>query len=399
MALGIKSLESKYSPHIVAIMGSRSFFGAERANIDLLRMMKESGAQVLCVVRDEQWPENLKLQTFLDESGLDWRNCPFASLPQLRYWRYWPNVILENIISLTKGNRRFRKICQEFGATHIHTFNPFMSVSFLLALNKLNLPLIYRCGDYPTYHNKFWRWVWRWLSNRVTHFCTESHFVKDMLVELGVSPDKVSVIPAPAPRRNVCSRFAYDIESGRDGKVFVYIGQLSSHKGVDILIEAFELLLNEVPNQTLLVAGPVDDDWARALRDKTLARIHGKSIIFLDHVEDVHGMLLKCDVHVAPTVKPEPYGLVTVEAKAASRPSIVFAGGGLSELVVDGVDGIVIHEKSAKALAGAMLTYCLDQDRAKFDGIRAFESLNKRIGTDRYIERWRAIYDHTLPAL
>ena len=76
------------APSIVALMGSRSLFGAERANIDLLRMIQDSGARVTCVVRDEEWPENGRLRRFFEDRGLAWRACPFASYPTWRYWRY-----------------------------------------------------------------------------------------------------------------------------------------------------------------------------------------------------------------------------------------------------------------------------------------------------------------------
>lgn len=386
------------APSIVAVMGSRSLFGAERANIDLLRMMQETGARVTCIVRDEDWPENLKIRQFLDDHGLDWRTCPFASYPTWRYWRYWPHVFYENSRAFAKGNRLLKQICQEVGATHIHSFNPFLTVSFWPALKGLTLPLIYRCGERPVDHNIFYKIVWAWLRRRIKHVGTESNYIQGLLMEHGFDNEQVSVIPAPPPARVVHNNFKIlPVSIDLAGMRFGYIGQVSEFKGVAFLIEALPIVLEEFPGTTLTIAGSLQDDWSRQLKENSEARFGSTCVAFIGSVEDVPGMLENCDVLVAPSLKPEGYGLVAVEAKQAGRPSIVFTGGGLGELIVDGLDGIVVSVKTPEALAAAMLTYCRNPERARADGIAAKASLAERLGTDRYSERWRAIFDASMP--
>ena len=78
-------------------------------------------------------------------------------------------------------------------------------------------------------------------------------------------------------------------------------------------------------------------------------------------------------------------------------PSIIFAGGGLSELIEDGVDGIVVQNRSSEDLADAMLAYCRNPNRVRIDGTRARASLTERLQTDQYAPRWREIYEKTMP--
>ena len=391
------------APSIVALMGSRSLFGAERANIDLLRMMQETGARVTCIVRDEDWPENIKIRQFLDGHGLDWRTCPFASYPTWRYWRYWPSVIRENFRAITDGNRGIKQICEAVEATHIHSFNPFLTFSFFPALNALALPLIYRCGERPVDHNLIFRLIWAWLRRRIRHIGTESKYVRDLLVEKGFGLETISVIPTPPPRRRLESlscNFIYTTQQ-YNGNIFrfCFIGQITDFKGVKVLLDSFGKCFDIFPNSSLFIAGAVNDDWARRLEIESRGRFPEGAVRFLGHVEDVHTLLKECDVLIAPSLEPEGYGLVAVEAKQAARPSIVFAGGGLGELVEDQVDGIVVQEKTDEALAEAMLTYCRSPERARADGDRAKASLTERLATHLYAERWRAIYDKSMPDL
>jgi len=106
--------------NILAPMGSRSYFGAERANIDLLARLQQRGAKVLCLVRHEDWPENLVIRKALDERGLAWMPAPFPDYPSIRYWKYWPKVLLatpRRYASLNRLAERMSTATTTLGAT------------------------------------------------------------------------------------------------------------------------------------------------------------------------------------------------------------------------------------------------------------------------------------------
>lgn len=360
--------------------------------------MKDSGARVICLVRDEDWPENLELRRFLDNHGLECRVCPFGSYPTWRYWRYWPHVALENLRAFTVGNHRLKQICLEVEATHIHSFNPFLTLSFWRALNTMDVPLIYRCGEAPVAHNAFYRAIWRWLCRRVSHVGTESNYLISLLVEQGFNLKQISLTRTPPPARTIVSAFSNPSGSERSiGIRFVYVGQIAIFKGVSVLLDAMELVRAQFHDATLLLAGSLDSHEAKSLQAKAERQFEVGAVSFLGAVEDVPGVLRICDAHIAPSLKPEGYGLVAVEAKQAGLPSIVFAGGGLSELIEDGVDGIVVQNRSSEDLANAMLAYCRKPERGRIDGTRARASLTERLQTDQYAQRWRAIYKETMP--
>ena len=384
---------------ILAPMSSRSLFGAERANIDLLQRMQQRGAEVLCLVRHEDWPENIAMREALDSMGLAWKRAPFPDYPSSRYWRYWPRVAIETPWRYWRLNRIAEQAIAERGFTHLHLFNPFQAASLHRAISRTGIPVVYRCGDHLTLHNQFFRGIWRWLGKRVNCFVTESDAIKGELLQAKVVRNRVELIRTPPPSRRQAAPFARPCATHDERAIdFCFVGQFAEHKGIMVLLEAFAAVVGQFPTAKLFVAAPIADNYARAAIEQSRQLVNNGALWFLDAVEDIPGLLSNCDVHVAPTLTQEPYGLVVVEAKAAGLPSIVFAEGGLAELVVDGLDGIALTEKSPTALADAMLTYCRDPARVKADGRRALASLNERLEVDRHDDAWWSIYADTDPA-
>ena len=60
------------------------------------------------------------------------------------------------------------------------------------------------------------------------------------------------------------------------------------------------------------------------------------------------------DVVVAPSLKPEPFGRVIIEAQAMGRPVIAFDHGGASESVKNNTTGILVEPKNEKELGNAI---------------------------------------------
>lgn len=376
---------------IIALFGARVFYGQERANLETLAQLKARGCKVLCVVRDEDWPELVSLRRALEQRDLEWVKIPYIDYP-VRGWRL--HALTRNLRIYRRANRSLVDVARSFRATHIHAFNPLYVAGFRTSLAELSLPLIYRCGDRPTLHNAFYRWTWSFIKRRTAHFVADSLFVEDLLRFTGIAQERISVIYAPAPLRT-CGGDMPPLPGTAGGDVFrfVYVGQLSRSKGLDILMDAFAEIASGRPNVHLIVAGGAgyDDPWLRDLRSRIATDVSGTQIHFVGYVEDVPRLISACDVHVAPSRDPEGYGLVVVEAKQAGRPSVIFAIGGMRELIEDGVDGFSLTTKTASALAGAMQRYLSERGLAQTHGRQALASIDK-LTIPEFGKRWHEIY-------
>ena len=376
------------SVRIIVLFGNIMLWGQERANIDILYTLGQRGCEVLFLVRREAWAEPLRRE--LSARGLNWVVVPF--LPHRIGRKISPVQILENSLAMIGGSLALIRLIRRWRATHIHVADPSWVLSFLPALLFTKVPIIYSIGDKPSVSHRGWRLLWWFIFARVSRFVSVSHFVADVLESHGVLKDKVRVIYGRPPFRPA-PRSPFVLRKSRFR--FVYIGQISEHKGVDILLESCQHLVNTTDQFEVLIAGDLIErkafcNYVKSVVEERLS----EHVRLLGHIEDVEGLLSTSDVHICPTVGEEPLGLVVMEAKRTGLPSIVFPSGGLLEMVEHGRDGYVCPDKTARSLTEAMSWYIRLPDLAAEQGLQARASLSK-FWPREFGQAWRDVYDDT----
>ena len=72
----------------------------------------------------------------------------------------------------------------------------------------------------------------------------------------------------------------------------------------------------------------------------------------LSRVKDVMAMM---DVVVHASTRPEPFGMVIIEAMALGKPMVATEGGGPSEIITDGKSGILVARENSESLSRAII--------------------------------------------
>jgi glycosyltransferase involved in cell wall biosynthesis len=126
------------------------------------------------------------------------------------------------------------------------------------------------------------------------------------------------------------------------GHYYLCLGRLIPYKRVDLAVKACTRL-----GRSLKVAGSGRD------RER-LERLSGGGVEFLGRVPDadVPRLMASCRAFIFPGL--EDFGIAPIQAMAAGRPVIAFAGGGAVDTVVDGVTGVLFHEQTSEALGAAI---------------------------------------------
>jgi len=190
-----------------------------------------------------------------------------------------------------------------------------------------------------------------------------SNYVKDNI--LRVHPDKSSLIEVIHrgadinlfnPETIAKSRIIQMSEIFQlpdDKKIIMMPARPSGWKGHEILIRAF----SKINNENLICVMPGSDDGGKfVLNLRNLAKknnVLGK-IVFLPFLDDLPAAYMLADVVVVPSLKPEPFGRVLIEAQAMGRPVVAFDHGGASESVIHEKTGLLVEPKNVKELGVAI---------------------------------------------
>ena len=167
------------------------------------------------------------------------------------------------------------------------------------------------------------------------------------------------------------------------------IGRFNSWKGQAILLRAVAQLPSGLRARVnVRLVGSVFGDQ-KYFTDELVRLIaeHGLSDVveMFPFTADPYPHYFWADVVVVPSTKPEPFGLVAIEAMAAGRSVIAANHGGLPEIVVDGVTGSLVVPGSVESLAAAIVSYIEDPARVTTEGDAGRERFANQFEESHYM--------------
>jgi len=163
---------------------------------------------------------------------------------------------------------------------------------------------------------------------------------------------------APAPRSIAGSGVdldAFAAATQPDGPpVFVMVSRLLGDKGVREYAEAARLVRAERPAWRFRLVGWIDANPAAIRREELDAWTRDGAVEYAGRLDDVRGELARASVFVLPSYR-EGTPKSTLEALAMARPVITTDAIGCRETIRDGVEGLLVPTRDARALARACL--------------------------------------------
>jgi glycosyltransferase involved in cell wall biosynthesis len=230
----------------------------------------------------------------------------------------------------------------------------------------------------------------------VDEFVVPSEHVRGRYVDWGLPPRRVTVAPyLMEPRDRLPDRPAERMRNR-----FAYFGQLNPYKGVDVLLEAMDVLGADFDGH-LWIHGANLDKQAQSFRSRFEEVLHADrpTVTFAGPYERarLHRLLEETDWVVVPSIWPETGPLTAMEALQHGRPVICSDVGGMAEKVADGHNGLHFRRGDAAHLAEVMASAVTSS--GLWDRLRSgIPARFPQWEAEQHLATMAAVYDRALAA-
>jgi glycosyltransferase involved in cell wall biosynthesis len=174
-------------------------------------------------------------------------------------------------------------------------------------------------------------------------------------------PD-AAVIPNPV--RKVSENLRWSHNSTNDRRFLLYIGRFDLTKGGDLVLQAFRIIAQTNPDIELYFAGPdrgikLENTkyFFEDFKNKIIPEEHiKKRIIYYNHISPEQiSELRRLSLITIIASRYETFCIALVEALMAGCPVVATASGAITEIIIDGFNGLLAESGSAESIAEKVL--------------------------------------------
>ncbi len=208
------------------------------------------------------------------------------------------------------------------------------------------------------------------------HVVVASQAMRRECLQNGFTESALTILPPVSPEGGQTPAAS---EPGR----LLFVGQLIRGKGVDVLVKTLPRLRGA---WHLDIAG--EGTAGATLRKMVSARGLDQRVTFHGHLapDQVNRLFAQAQMVVFPSMWPEPFGLVGVEAMRRGKPVVAFDVGGVPDWLEDDHNGLLVPWGDRTRLAAAIQRLLDAPDEAQKLGENGRKMSLERFSFDAYVE-------------
>ncbi|MDD3627626.1 MAG: glycosyltransferase family 4 protein [bacterium] len=205
-------------------------------------------------------------------------------------------------------------------------------------------------------------------------FIVTSKFMKELLEKNEISGNKIRI-------NNLFSTIQfekYPISETEENIDILFMGRLTKEKGIlDFL--------KKIPDKELTVK-ICGSGYLKEQIETVISKSfkNGSSADWIYRKNDIINIYKKSKIIIFPSIYPEPFGLVGLEAMLMKKPIVAFNVGGIGEWLKDGVNGFLIKENDWTDFNRKVIQLLNNNDLRRKMGQNAFELYNERFTFERH---------------
>jgi glycosyltransferase involved in cell wall biosynthesis len=335
---------------VLYILPAEEFGGAERQGVLHIANLPRTGIQVLAAVGPgkpvcEQLlhagvSDYVFCRDFPDR-GIEARSLGASLFRPTRYLRSW----WKSVRALTRLGRE--------GVDLVFASRTFGWTVGSVVARRLGVPVIWRAGSQPSGRAQLFA------LRRLAPLIAPDLVVTNSEIGRRCYAAALRVSTAVLPNAVDTRRFSLSRTTPRLRRLLglgsVPVVGLAARpapdKGLDCFAEVARDIAGRLPTARFLVAG--ENPWRPHFQRRFAALGLGKQVSFLGHVEDIENFYASCDVVVLTSGHGtmEMSSNAILEAMATERPVVVTDVGGMSETIMDGVNGFIVPPDAPEVFA------------------------------------------------
>lgn len=341
---------STHRPHVLVVHSSAELYGSDKSLLDFVQARRDEFEFTVAL------PEEGPLVAVLRAVGA---RVAVMDVCKVRRDMLKPSGLLTVWRSTRRSVTALQTLAGDRPFELVHS-NTMAVLGGALLARRLGLPHVWHVREIIA-NSRVMTWGFRglalWLADRLV--CNSGQ-TRDWIAGPGLARrcevvwNGVDLPVVPDGREQERQALGY----AADELVFCFVGRLNAWKGQLLAVEAFEKLqARRSGRQRLLIVGAAfagQEHFEAELAARLAASPCRDAIRRLPFRDDIDSIWQAADVVLVPSLEPEPFGRVAIEAMSHARPVIAAGHGGLVEIVEDGRTGLLFKPRDAEALAAAM---------------------------------------------
>lgn len=218
------------------------------------------------------------------------------------------------------------------------------------------------------------------LHNVKAVICVDYNFLNWYRTQVNRVVGYASVIPN-------YTRIAPEFQKPNDKVNIIFARRLFDYRGTRVFTEAASKILDENKSVTVTVAGSgPDEDWMKQ-------QLKGYENVSFTHYEAKESLSIHKDKHIAvvPTVGSEGTSLSLLEAMSAQCAAVCTNVGGMTNIVLNGYNGLMVSSGSADQLYEAIKSLVDDREFREFIAKNGHETVKHSFSYEKWSNEWRNV--------
>jgi len=312
--------------------------------------------------------------------------------------------IIKFLIQIKSSSKQLKKFLNKNKIDIIHANSIDSAIYALFQSNSKSIPLIWH------HHNVLKRnssdyFLAYLLSKKVKKIIAVSGAALKSLPKKG--QDKAEIIYNGVDVRNKFNPYSINVDliedeysNDNNDLMLGYVGQIHPSKGIDIILDVLSELKKMSLNKRIFLNIAGKNDFGNEYYQFLLKKIKLLNIFeetkFLGHVDQIEFFYKKIDILILPSVEPEAFPTVLLEASAMEK--IVFSSnlGGGSEIIEEEINGFLFEPKNKDQLKEKILKIIKNIDLGKKIRANARKNIIQKFDSEKQVECIYKIYDDVL---